>query len=191
MLGVKPLLSTEATEEAIKQIDSPSVLHIATHGFFENASETQTLQDNPLLLSGLLLAGVKDKESIGEDGILTALEATGLKLYGTQLVVLSACDTGLGTISSSEGIYGLRRALVIAGVQSQLISLWKVEDIATQKLMVAYYQRLKNQQMGRTQALRETQLEMLNGENYQHPYYWASFIPSGDSSPMVFAAEDD
>ncbi|WP_375480576.1 CHAT domain-containing protein, partial [uncultured Nostoc sp.] len=186
LLGVKPLIGTKATESAVKQVKSPRIVHIATHGFFENATQTAekiTLNDNPLLLSGLVFAGLKPRQSGGEDGILTALETTALNLVGTKLVVLSACDTGLGNISAGEGIYGLRRALVIAGSESQMISLWKVDDDATKELMVAYYKKLLNKR-GRSEALRQTQLEMLKGEKYQHPYYWAAFIPSGDWSPM-------
>jgi CHAT domain-containing protein len=106
--------------------------------------------------------------------------------------VLSACDTGVGDITTGEGIYGLRRALVIAGSESQLISLWKVADDGTKDLMTAYYQGLK-QGEGRINALHEVQKQMLRGElkakggqSYQHPYYWASFIPSGDWTPMEF-----
>ncbi|WP_375480518.1 CHAT domain-containing protein [uncultured Nostoc sp.] len=182
LLKVKPLTGTKATEGAVKQINSPKILHIATHGFFENTLQTAeqtTLNDNPLLLSGLVFAGLKPRQSGGEDGILTALETTALNLTGTKLVVLSACDTGLGNISAGEGIYGLRRALVIAGSESQMISLWKVADDATKDLMVAYYKKLL-QNKGRSDALHQTQLEMLGGEKYQHPYYWAAFIPSGD-----------
>ena len=117
------------------------------------------------------------------DGIFTASEATTLDLRGTKLVVLSACDTGIGDVITGEGIYGLRRAFVLAGSESQLISLWKVDDNATKDLIVNYYQRLKNNE-GRSAALHEVQKEMLASENYQHPYYWASFIPSGDWSAM-------
>ncbi|WP_414756479.1 CHAT domain-containing protein, partial [Anabaena sp. CCY 9910] len=186
LLGVKPLTGTKATEGAVKQVKSPRILHIATHGFFENApanKDKTTLDDNPLLLSGLVFAGLKPRQSGGEDGILTALETTALNLVGTKLVVLSACDTGLGNISAGEGIYGLRRALVIAGSESQMISLWKVDDDATKELMVAYYKKLLDNQ-GRSEALRQTQLDMLKGEKYQHPYYWAAFIPSGDWTSM-------
>ncbi|NET67412.1 MAG: tetratricopeptide repeat protein [Moorea sp. SIO1G6] len=186
MLGVDPLLGAKATESAVKQINSPRILHIATHGFFESApnQEQSTVYDNPMLLSGLVLAGFKQKRTGAENGVLTALEAVGLKLSGTELVVLSACDTGSGRISSGEGIYGLRRAFVIAGSQTQLISLRKVEDEATKELMLAYYQRLLDDNMGRTEALRQTQLDMLKDERYQHPYYWASFIVSGNWEPM-------
>ncbi|MBD2221138.1 CHAT domain-containing protein [Calothrix sp. FACHB-1219] len=186
LLKIQPLTDTKATEGAVKQVNSPRILHIATHGFFENTpanEEKTTLDDNPLLQSGLVLAGLKPRQSGGEDGILTALETTTLNLVGTKLVVLSACDTGLGNINAGEGVYGLRRALVIAGSESQVISLWKVADDATKDFMVAYYQRLLDNQ-GRSEALRQTQLEMLNGEKYQHPYFWAAFIPSGDWTPM-------
>jgi CHAT domain-containing protein len=114
-----------------------------------------------------------------EDGILTALETTGLNLVGTKLVVLSACDTGVGKDTTGEGVYSLRRALVIAGSESQVISLWKVDDSATTDLIVAYLKRILAKE-GRSEALRQTQLEMLRSGEYQHPYYWAAFIPSGD-----------
>ncbi|MCC3450425.1 MAG: tetratricopeptide repeat protein [Microcoleus sp. PH2017_40_RAT_O_B] len=188
LFKINPLLHSQATESAIKQVKSPQILHIATHGFFQDGSRSQsnqnTINDNPLLLSGLVLSGFKKQQGGGnEDGVLTALEVTTLNLVGTKLVALSACDTGIGKDATGEGIYGLRRALVIAGSESQLISLWKVDDNGTKDLMVKYYNRLLNNQ-GRSEALRQTQLEMLKSETYQHPYYWAAFIPSGDWRPM-------
>ena len=196
MLGIKPLLGTQASEGVIKQLQSPEILHIATHGFFENSPKKpehqDTYRDNPLLLSGLVLSGYKNRQGGGdEDGILTALETTALNLTGTKLVVLSACDTSLGQDKTGEGVYGFRRALVIAGSESQVMSLWKVDDNATKDLMIAYYQKVlgkQGKQEGRSEALRQTQLEMLRGDKYQnkyqHPYYWAAFIPSGDWRPM-------
>ncbi len=178
------LMGKQATETALKQVKSPEFLTIATHGFFFDAAESK-LEPNPLLRSGLVFAGFKVGQSGGDDGILTALEATTLNLVGTKLVVLSACDTGVGDITTGEGVYGLRRALVIAGSESQLISLWKVDDNATKDLMVKYYGRLKTG-AGRSEALRQIQLEMLKSENYKHPFFWASFIPSGDWTPMKF-----
>jgi len=170
-----------ATEAVIKQQTEPSILHIATHGFFEPTNDTT----NPLLQSGLILAGAAAGGQSGpeQDGILTALEVTGINLRGTQLVVLSACETGLGELSAGEGLYGLRRALVLAGAQSQVISLWKVSDDATQELMVAYYKRLRAG-TPRDVALRETQLAFLRSPEYDHPYYWAAFIGSGDWRPL-------
>ncbi len=174
----------QATENALKQVKNPDFLHIATHGFFlEPSPENSTSIDNPLFRSGLVFAGVEKRQSGGDDGVFTANEATLLNLVGTQLVVLSACDTGIGDISAGEGIYGLRRAFVIAGSESQLISLWKVQDEATKDLMVAYYQGLKAGK-GRRDALLQIQRDWLKEGKYQHPYYWASFIFSGDSTPM-------
>jgi len=135
------LTRSQATENALKQVKKPNILHIATHGFFLESSNNN--DHNPLLRSGLVLAGVNVSQSAGDDGILTALETTNLNLVGTKLVVLSACETGNGDITTGEGVYGLRRALVIAGSESQLISLWKVSDQATKDLMIAYYERLK------------------------------------------------
>ena len=192
------LTGSQATENAVKQAKKPHILHIATHSFFikpeRNPGERNSpLQgernviENPLLRSGLVLAGVTIGQSAGDDGVLTALEITGLNLVGTKLVVLSGSKTGLGDISVGEGIYGLRRAFVIAGAESQLISLWNVSDQATKDLMVAYYGRLIKGE-GRSEALRQIQLEMLKSENYQHPFYWASFIISGDWTPMEFSS---
>ncbi len=198
---------SQATENVLKQLHRPNILHIATHGFFRedlpqvappDYSNINLLQgtrsaqpnlrtptENPLLRSGLALAGANLQQSGNEDGILTALEAAGLNLYGTKLVVLSACKTGVGDIKNGEGVYGLRRALALAGSESQVISLWVVNDNSTNRLMVNYYKRLMNN-TGRSDALRQTQLEMLQSEIYQHPYYWAAFIPSGDWTAMEF-----
>ena len=203
--GATLLTGSMATENAIKQLFAPNILHIATHGFFlqdvpevappdfsgtilsgtRNATPNIRPTENPLLRSGLALAGANPRQSGSEDGILTALEAAGLNLSGTKLLVLSACKTGLGDITNGEGVYGLRRAFAIAGAESQLMSLWAVNDYKTNKLMVDYYQRLKNN-VGRSEALRQTQLEMLQKPESQHPYYWAAFIPSGDWTSMGF-----
>ncbi|MDB9503380.1 CHAT domain-containing protein [Spirulina major CS-329] len=197
------LTQDQATENRIKQVKGPEILHIATHGFFlpdlEQTAPTSPnqplgdvnglnrsaapVQENPLLRSGLALAGYNLRTSGTEDGVLTALEVAGLNLYGTKLTVLSACSTGLGDIANGEGVYGLRRALVIAGSETQLMSLWDVSDRATQALMVNYYQKIQNGS-GRGEALRDVQLEMIADPNYAAPLYWAAFIPSGDWRPM-------
>ena len=216
--SAKILTRERATEAALKSLKHPSILHIATHGFFlPNSISKETPvgvpiailkttassdNENPLLRSGLILAGVRQQSSgDGEDGVLTALEVSGLDLWRTKLVVLSACETGIGDVKRSEGLYGLRRALVLAGSESQVISLWKVSDAGTRDLMTVYYDRLRAGE-GRSEALRHVQLDMMSGKiksaavgqsrdttdiverfpmkTYRHPYYWAAFIQSGD-----------
>src|SRR5258705_13577131 len=107
---------------------------------------------NPLLRSGLALAGANLHDNSNDDGILTALEASGLNLWGTKLFVLSACDTGVGEVRTGEGVYGLRRAFALAGAESLLMSLWPASDYATRELMTNYYRNLK-QGLGRGAAL--------------------------------------
>lgn len=200
LLDVEPRIGEQATETALKKVNGPRILHIATHGFFlanqkqkparidplgnYSLSFSSDEGENPLLRSGLAFAGANNLEGgSGEDGILTALEASSLNLWGTGLVVLSACETGLGEIQNGEGVYGLRRALVLAGAESQLLSLWKVDDEMTRDLMVRYYTQLLVEKRGRSEALRQIQLERIatRGESNDesHPYYWASFIQSG------------
>ncbi|HKX27680.1 MAG TPA: tetratricopeptide repeat protein [Blastocatellia bacterium] len=197
------LLREAATETALKQAAAPSVLHIATHGFFlsdQPSAPTETRSrsgenplrshdqrlsrwaakiGNPLLRSGLVLAGVNEGRSGDDDGVLTAMEAASLNLWGTRLVVLSACDTGVGEVRNGEGVYGLRRALVLAGSETQVMSLWPVSDKETHTLMVGYYKRLL-EGVGRGEALRQIQLEMLKDPTLRHPYYWANFIQAGE-----------
>jgi CHAT domain-containing protein len=111
------------------------------------------------------------------------MEASGLDLSGTELVVLSACETGVGKITNGDGVYGLRRALVIAGAESLVMSLWQVDDAATRDLMAGFYARLAAG-APRSSALREIQLKLLSKPRYAHPYYWASFLPAGDNTPL-------
>jgi CHAT domain-containing protein/lipopolysaccharide biosynthesis regulator YciM len=197
MPDVTVLMKQQATETAVKQAAGPKILHIATHGFFledvvmKPAAAARGLLvasgqtgagmkvENPLLRSGLGLAGANLHKSGDDDGVLTALEASGLDLWGTKLVVLSACDTGVGEVKNGDGVYGLRRALVLAGSESQVMSLWSVNDEATRDLMIEYYTRLQAGE-GRAEALRKVQLKMLANKNRRHPYYWASFIESGE-----------
>jgi CHAT domain-containing protein len=187
-----------ATEAALKRLSSPRLLHIATHGFFLTDSQTKQADtrdavllggglaglggaqfENPLLRSGLALSGANLRQSGEDDGVLTALEAAGLDLWGTKLVVLSACDTGVGEVKNGEGVYGLRRALVLAGSETQVMSLWPVADEGTRDLMIEYYQALQRG-AGRSEGLRQVQLQMLKRKKRRHPFYWASFIQSGE-----------
>jgi CHAT domain-containing protein/Tfp pilus assembly protein PilF len=186
------LTGVQATESAVKLMNVPRILHIATHGFFLQdvvPAETSNEQrrsisasariENPLLRSGLALAGANLPNTSADDGILTALEASGLNLWGTKLVTLSACDTGIGEVKDGEGVYGLRRAFVLAGAESLVMSLWPVSDYVTREMMTAYYKGLRQGQ-GRGEALRQVQLAMLKRKERQHPFYWASFIQSGE-----------
>ncbi|MEP6920741.1 MAG: CHAT domain-containing protein, partial [bacterium] len=134
---------------------------------------------NPLLRSGLALAGANLRDESNDDGIMTALEASGLDLWGTKLVVLSACDTGVGEVRNGEGVYGLRRAFVLAGAETLVMSLWSASDYSTRTLMTNFYRNLK-QGMGRGAALRQVQLDMLKRDPKLHPFYWANFIESGE-----------
>ncbi len=196
------LLQREATEAALKRASAPSILHIATHGFFladqalsaetgrtstddilpiseSRSSKLAAHVEEPLLRSGLALSGANRGKNGDDDGVLTALEVAGLDLYGTKLVVLSACDTGLGDPKNGEGVQGLRRALVLAGSESQVISLWPVSDQGAKELMIEYYRALQRGE-GRSEGLRQVQLQMLKSKNRLHPFYWAAFIQSGD-----------
>ncbi|MDR7992905.1 CHAT domain-containing protein [Thermosynechococcus sp. TG252] len=177
------LVQGAATEAALKAAKSPKILHLATHGFFLAPSGNRDILENPLLRSGLALAGFNQRQSGSDvdDGVLTALEVTGMNLSGTELVVLSACDTGRGDVVNGEGVYGLRRAFTLAGARSQVSTLWKVDDQVTRDIMVAFYQNLRRG-MGRTEALRQVQLQRLKDES---PYYWAAFVSSGDWSPLA------
>lgn len=204
MTDATVLTAAEASEAVLKQARGPRLLHIATHGFFfdgrsapagphgrrglellpSSGRPAPTLQARgPLLRSGLALAGANHGAQGGEDGILTALEMAQLDLNGTQLVVLSACETALGQVEQGEGVYGMRRALVLAGAQTQMMSLWKVDDAMTSQLMVGYYRRLLKGD-GRSNALREAQLEMLARPDSAHPIHWAAFIVAGDARTL-------
>ena len=192
---------TAATEGSLRSARAPRVLHLATHGFFLGgaaatpADQTRALVHDaippggmsaagPLLRSGLAFAGANTRRGgDGHDGILTALEASTLDLWGTRLAVLSACDTGVGELRRGDGVYGLRRALVVAGAESQVMSLWQVSDQGTRELMTGFYTNLKGG-ASRSAALRDVQLQMLRSEKRSHPYYWASFILSGADGPI-------
>ena len=192
------LTGQEATKAALENVEAPRLLHIATHGFFlqDQASgappepskpevngtrpvSASAQIENPLLRSGLALAGANLDKGTGDDGILTALEASNLNLWGTKLVTLSACDTGVGEVKDGEGVYGLRRAFFLSGTESLVMSLWPVSDYVTRELMTEYYVGLKRG-LGRSEALRQAQLAMLRRNGRQHPFYWASFIESGE-----------
>jgi CHAT domain-containing protein len=184
------LSGTEASKSRIDSVNAPEILHIATHGFFLNDGgsapgsdargiSASTKVNNPLLRSGLALAGANVDLPGQDNGILTALEAANLDLWGTKLVTLSACDTGVGEVKNGEGVYGLRRAFILAGAQAVVTSLWSVSDYATHELMRDYYAGMRRGE-GRGEALRRAKLAMLRRKGREHPFYWASFIQFGN-----------
>lgn len=175
------LTNEDAEEAALKDMLKPNVLHIATHGFF---SQEDRDENNPLRNTGLLLTGAAKSLANGEgldsqeDGILTSFEALNLNIDNTDLVVLSACETGLGDLKNGEGIYGLQRAFKIAGARTIIMSLWKVDDEATNALMTLFYQNWLNQDMTKRDAFAAAQTELM--KQYDHPYYWGAFVVLGE-----------
>ncbi len=192
------LSGTNALEENVDKLDesTPDILHIATHGFFfastdeshdflnqtnKKVSVENRLADNkdPLLRSGLAMTGInviwKDGKEIEgmEDGILFAKEVAGMNLSETELVVLSACETGRGDIDNNEGIMGLQRAFKTAGAHKLIISLWKVPDSQTSELMQYFYTAyLENNDVHLSFEIAQHTME----KKYKNPYYWAAFL---------------
>jgi CHAT domain-containing protein len=222
------LSGVAASETAICQkMPDARYVHLATHGFFTNpyqgaarrgsgwdsvfategyAGSRSTLNfRNPLILCGLVLAGANAPHSIdasgmpiGDDGILTGEEVAELDLGKTELVVLSACETGIGESSRGEGVFGLQRAFAMAGARSVIASLWQVDDAATRTLMAEFYRNLWQRRLPKLEALRQAQLTMLKHYDPRNrrirgleldndsvirnadPFHWAAFVLSGD-----------
>lgn len=183
---VRYLIKSEATEANVKKTKPTKILHFATHGFFLPEPEKEDQDDkvfgiasnkakeNPMLRAGLLLANAeKAMEGKTENGILTAYEVTNLQLTGTEIVVLSACETGLGDVKNGEGVYGLQRAFQVAGVNTIIMSLWKVSDEATQTLMSCFYKKYLASGNKYT-AFKEAQSELKT--KYKEPYFWGAFV---------------
>ena len=186
----------DATEESFKSlsgVNSPALLHISTHGFFFPEVEKKNIKpelfnmagqykfkmsENPLMRSGLILAGANWVWSGGqeiegvENGILTAYEVSNMNLQNTELVVLSACETGLGEIKGNEGVYGLQRAFKVAGAKTIIMSLWKVPDKETVELMELFYTNWLNG-MTKHDAFTNAQKEM---RKKYPPYIWSAFV---------------
>ena len=199
-----------ARESALMQRNSPRILHLATHGFFLSDQDWSSLMDdksrgititareapsskkpvrieNPFLRAGLALAGANRslaQEGVTE-GILTAEKILGLNLRGTDLVVLSACETGVGDVKNGEGVYGLRRAFTQAGAKSLVMSLWEVSDRETKELMVSFYKNLQSGKMNRAAALRNAALTQRKTVKVRYasdnPYYWGAFVFFGEA----------
>jgi CHAT domain-containing protein len=198
ILNAKKWMGEKATKKQIfKFLHSPLILHIVTHGFFlpnqkQNSVHEQFLSttsqslsfytENPLLRSCLALAGAnwKSKKFASHpdagNGILTAEEVSSLDLSATELVVLSACETGIGDTLAGEGVFGLRRAFVLAGANTLVMSLWQVPDEQTKELMVTFYNLILSGE-SRSEALRKAQLKIR--EKNPNPYFWGAFICQG------------
>ena len=190
-------LATEENFRSLGESESPDVIHIATHGFYFPEEETrdrkermrfmQTEQENqfiyspdPLIRSGLALAGAnhawqgeKLPEGV-EDGILTARDVSRMNLINTELVVLSACQTGLGDVKGSEGVYGLQRAFKMAGVRYLLMSLWKVPDESTKEFMVTFYKQFLSGESIRDSY--QTTQQVMSAKYPDDPFRWAAFV---------------
>jgi CHAT domain-containing protein len=191
---VNSYIGVSASESNIKKEANPRILHIATHGYFFDDIPLDTTEnrflgldrnrvvEDPMLRSGLLLTGanrtLQGEESQGENGLLSAAEASLLDLRETELVVLSACETGKGVVKNSEGVYGLRKAFADAGAQNVIMSLWEVDDKVTQEFMTRFYEIWLNDKTTIREAFNRTQLEIK--AKYPQPYYWGAFILVGE-----------
>ena len=175
--NIKLFLGKEATENNLLHVKSPKILHLSTHGYFLKNNKIL----NPMEKSLILLSGAN--ESIRQkrgDGLVSGLELAGINLNGTQLVVLSACETGVGEIEKAEGISGLNKAFIKAGANHIVMSLWNVSDRATSKLMEYFYTNISKGE-DYTLALNHAKRSMIKSgdKNQTHPYYWSGFIGSG------------
>ena len=193
-------LGVDATEEHFKQESSGKrVLHLATHGFYisDECKPKQTTRsalrqeegfvgENPFLQCGLLLAGANKHgegaaESNREDGIVTAEDVAGLNLNGTDLVVLSACETGLGEVKSGEGVYGLRRAFQMAGARTVISALWPIDDQATAEFMGQLFTAQDESLPQTMQRIALSRISALRSQGKSdHPFFWAAFVATGD-----------
>lgn len=196
--GMTPVLrkGSAATEASFKALGndsaSPRILHLATHGYFfpdpgagtRNSGEAVSIfktSEHPMIRSGLIMSGGNYAWQHGhpfrpgmEDGILTAFEISQTNLQHTELVVLSACETGLGDIQGNEGVYGLQRAFKIAGARYLIMSLWQVPDFQTQELMTTFYAYWLEDKMSIPDAFRSAQKDMQL--KYKDPFLWAGFV---------------
>jgi CHAT domain-containing protein len=194
------LVGPAANKVNLAKIARPSILHIATHGFLLDEPQSLKLarkesedygdrdfSSSAMLRSGLALANANLRAAPrGGEGILTAAELATWDLRGTKLVVLSACETGLGVVSDLDDFFGFRRAIFAAGAESQLTTLWKIGDAANLEMLKDYYSHLLRDGQGRAQALRSAQLDWLrNNPAYRQPYYWAGLVIVGDTTPIT------
>ncbi len=184
ILDGKLLTGNKATAKNIQEIISPKNLHIASHSFYIPQKD----KSNYLFNSGIVLAGANNaNKNINDDGYLTSQEITKLDLKGTDLVVISGCQSGLGSVLIGEGIYGLKRSFKVAGARSSLMSLWKVDDMGTALYMEEFYKNLQKYS-NKKEAQYETINKFINHPLpiFRHPYVWAAFQLSGDWRKINF-----
>ena len=181
--SVNSFKKREALESVVKQLVRPKSVVFSTHGFF-NAADSSEASVDPLKRCGLLFAGCNDPASVigGDDGVLTGDEITSIDLRNTELVVLSACETGIGLIEDGNGVAGLRRAFNLAGAKSVASTLWQIPDFDTAKLMADFFDRLANGE-DHDDALRAAQIKRIKTRRIDngaaHPFFWAGFSISG------------
>ncbi len=168
------LMADDATLNQVRDLSSPTLLHIATHGFVQRDDPRSDADNNPLIRTGLVLSNTgKGVE------YLRSIEAATLDLHETQLVVLSACESGLGEAQNGEGVYGLRRALTIAGAQSQVLSLWPVSDEGTKVFMGHFYEGLASG-LSKSVALYQAKEAMRQTPRWSNPVFWGAFVLVGN-----------
>jgi tetratricopeptide (TPR) repeat protein len=181
------LMQEKALKDVVLAQKNPAVLHLSTHGYsLPRAVSKKQAIDNPLLRCGLLLAGCNDPDYFSQ-GVLTAWEVTNMDLRGTWLVVLSACETGLGDIQQGEGVAGLRQSFQLAGALAVVASLWQVPDRETAELMSRFFENMA-QEEDKAEALRQAQLHLLR-RGPSHPYFWAAFSVTGRAHSLFPLAD--
>ena len=198
-IKVKNYQNTQAIEEMMFSSETPKILHLATHGYFLNDEEVKgsnetrgvTIKlnedfsatnetvniENPMLRSGIVFSGVNASLKAGRDeGMMSAEKILGLNLKGTDLVVLSACETGVGDVKNGEGVFGLKRAFILSGAKTLVMSLWSVPSAETTEMMTDFYMFMANGR-SKAEALRQAKLNMMVKK--QNPFYWGAFVMTG------------
>ncbi len=194
-IKVRNCQGKQALEEVLLSVKEPKILHLSTHGYFLNdeeiknplrmGSKSQEIDkmidvgiENPMLRSGIVLAGVNVSLREGrDDGMVSADKILGLRLKGTELVVLSACETGVGDVKSGEGVFGLKRSFILSGAKTVVMSLWSVPSRETAELMTLFYM-LISEGKSKAEALREAKLKLM--EKNPNPFYWGAFVMVGN-----------
>ncbi len=194
-INVRSYQDKQALEEVLMTVKQPKILHLATHGYFLKDEEVKHQPnlglmfqerdrmvdigiENPMLRSGIVLAGVNASlKEARDDGMVSAEKILGLRLKGTELVVLSACETGTGEVKSGEGVFGLKRSFILSGAKTVVMSLWSIPSKETTELMTDFY-TLMAKGKSKSEALREARLNLMKKK--PNPFYWGAFIMVGN-----------